>query len=178
MSKRSQPFVQGDCDALCGCYCIVNAVHYLHGYIDDEQAENIFMDILHELNDSEELLIRIEEGTGKREIRKLMDYLKTDHHIYWHKPFRYKTNQTLKNIWNSMSCFLEQAQHGIILLLIRHEGEGHWTLIKKVTDKTLILFDSDNLKVILRRRCTLSHFSKNRPYTLHPTTIYYLTRKP
>ena len=175
---RNNPFTQGSCDALCGCYCIVNAVHYLRRYIDDEQAETIFMDILHELKDSDELLVRIEEGTGKREIRKLMDYLKADHHIHWRKPFRRKTNLTLKQVWKSMSCFLEQPQHGIILLLIRYEGLGHWTLIKKVTDKTLILFDSDNLKVIQRRRCTLSHYNKKRQYTLHPTTIYYLTLNP
>ena len=178
MSKRSRPFSQGDCDALCGCYCIVNAVHYLNSYIDDEKAEIIFMEILHTLNDSEELLIRIEEGTGKREIRKLMDYLNIDHHIHWYKPFHRNTNLTLKQVWDSMSYFLQQPQQGVILLLLRYEDQGHWTLIKKVTDKTLYLFDSDNMKSIQRRQTTLSRYTRKRPYTLIPTTLYYLTLKP
>lgn len=177
MTKRSIPFRQGSLDALCGVYAVVNALCYLQRSISNEEAENIFIDILLELGDSEDLLNRIVEGTGRREIRQLMNYLNAEHNIHWHKPFSCKTNLTLNKVWVSMKTFLEQPERGVILALIIEDGI-HWSLIRKMSDKRIYLYDSENIKKMYRKRCAVTQHNSKRSNVIHPTSLYYLTLKP
>ena len=176
MTKRSIPFRQGGLDALCGVYAVVNALCYLQRSINNDEAEDIFIDILIELEDSKELLNRIVDGTGRREIHYLMDYLNTEHNIHWYKPFNRITKLTLNQVWHSMKTFLEQPKRGVILALIIEEGI-HWSLVRKMSDKKIYLYDSENIKTIYRKRCSITYHNPKRPNVVHPLNLYYLTLK-
>lgn len=177
MPKRPlKPFVQGNLDSLCGAYSVVNAVHYLCGPLCETRATSLFLDVLAQLEDSNVLLTRIDEGTRRREIRGLIQHLSQKYPLQWEKPFSTSTNLTTAKVWNAISSFLNQHK-GIVLTGVRHKNAGHWTLINRIDEKSIWLFDSDHMKVIHRYRCTISKHSKQRPYVLLPTTLYFIRCK-
>ena len=175
MTRRIKPYQQGNLDSLCGAYCAVNVVHYLCGPFPENKATDVFLNILDHLEDSTDLVSRIYEGTGRREIRQLMNFLMKKYPIIWHKPFEASTDLSVHKVWKSITQFLHE-HNGIVIAGLCYKGGGHWTLIREITPKSIRLFDSDNMKVVYRHQCSVKKHSKNRPYVLQPSTLYFVHR--
>ena len=167
--KRQKPFEQGRLDAFCGAYCLVNTVHYLYGPLSTDKAQRLLAEIVRHLNQHNDVIVRLVEGTGTTEIACALDnVIAKQYQIYRQMPFRCKKVK-LNIFWSHMQEFLEN-NHGIVLLGIY----DHWTLVKRVTDKSLILFDSDRMVRINRSHCTTDRKHNGSKYILYPARTYYI----
>ena len=72
-----------------------------------------------------------------------------------------------------MDGFLKN-NHGVIVLGM--EGKhSHWSLVSKVTNRSLLLFDSSNIRYLPRRNCTTSEITSSSLHYISPTHLIYLT---
>lgn len=172
MSKRRhKKYYQGSLDALCGVYSLINAVRLLKP-LSKEDAKQLFVDILIKLDQSEDIVDYIDLGMGTRDMHQLMLMLTDDYGIQFKKPF-HRSNVTLHQVWSVISTF-HNERRGVCVISIGGKDWEHWTVIEKVTNKRLVLFDSSGIKNINRKHCTLKKYTPHRPRILFPTTVYLL----
>jgi len=169
-SKRPvRPYQQGQLDGLCGAYCLVNVVHYMFGPTCSDTATKVFSELMQYFENHSTALNRMFEGTARREIlRALKD------HLSYRYPMEFKsaskTNRiSITELWSDMSEFMSEKD-GIILL----GTDEHWTLVSGVTDKTLVLFDSNNMKRLIKSRCTTSNRYRKSKTLIYPSSTYYI----
>jgi len=114
--------------------------------------------------------MRLSEGTKFREISEVVTHVVSKHHsIQRLKPYSRNKGITLECLWDDFSDFLSKHR-GVIILGI--DGKhGHWTLVRKVTTSSLLLFDSDRLHRLSKRHCSLD---EDGLHILRPTKVLYL----
>ena len=169
--SRLKPYLQGHLDAYCGVYSVVNVVHYLCGPLTTHQAETLFIKVMKYLESSRTAVSRLAYGTIFREISKAIEYIGQHYPIRRLKPFHRNKNVTLDMLWHHMSDFLS-AHNGIVILGM--DGKhGHWSLVRKVTSSSLLLFDSDKLHRLPKRHCTINE-DDDYLHILYPTQVLYI----
>jgi len=172
VKRRLKPYLQGQLDAFCGVYCVVNAVHYLCGPITPSHAELLFIKIMKHLEHSRSAIRRLSRGTRIKEISKALDnIIVKDYPICKLKPFNRNITVTLEELWSDLSEFLS-SENGIVILGM--DGKhGHWSLVRKVTNNSLLLFDSDGLKRLSKRHCATTE-NDTSLHVLYPTKVLFL----
>lgn len=171
--SRFKPYRQGSMDGYCGVYCVVNAVHYLRGPINSTQAEKLFIRAMSYLERSSGALNRLKHGTSFEELCAVFEHVVyKPYDIIWSRPFYRKRGVTLELLWKHIGSFVAN-KHGIAVLGLGGENE-HWSLVKKVTQHSLILFDSDGFFRLPRKNCTTSEKHGSRAHVLQATYILYL----
>ncbi len=169
-----RPYQQGNLDGLCGAYCIVNAVKYLCGPLSEKDSAKLFQEVLGFLDKRKFLVKRMTAGTELREMKGLLDQVVAKRYpIRRTKPFRKQSGLSLQEYWEGLQTFLDQDGRLVLIGLGGHHD--HWTLIRKVTSRSLVLYDSDRLQRLNRRHCTLSLSNPGgRRHVLYPTYTYFL----
>ncbi len=174
MKKRQRrPYRQGRLDSLCGPYSMVNVIHALRGPLSKEQAVELLIEILTFLEKSQPVLERIEWGTGTREMWRLIARISEKYELDCLKPFVLNKQASLAELWSEMLAFYRNTQ-GVMLIGIEHRDWSHWTVIKQISRTRLVLFDSGDLKVVYRKRCSVDAPTDTHPYQLFPTTLHCL----
>jgi hypothetical protein len=173
-----RPLQQGELDGLCGLYAVINAVRLLCPEIDDEVSAELFRRLVKRL---EKRGVRpLHALAWGMEMRTLTDVIETAC-AYQRRTFgiRIKVRQlelgrraSLDKIWAALQGELGEGQVAILGLSGRHE---HWTVAYAGSARCLRLADSDDLKVLLRSRCTLKR--GRRLHRLTPEEILILARK-
>lgn len=172
IQRTLKPFLQGHLDAYCGVYCIVNAVHHLRGPLTANQAYELLVKIMRFLESSQPALSRLSDGTRLKEISKVLDHTVIKRHrIHRLKPFKRNKGVTLDQLWRDLSVFL--STHNGIVILGMDGKHGHWSLVKKVTASSLLLFDSDRMHRLSKRHCSVNE-EEGRLHILTPTHVTYL----
>lgn len=168
---KHKPFQQGQLDGFCGAYCIVNAIHFLCGPLDEERASKIFNRSMRYLDRRKPIIKRINDGTRVGEITFLLDTIKKHYPIHVEKPFPPNKKVSLQDYWQQTQAFLSNHK-GIVLLGI-NGFHDHWTLAKAITPKTLMLYDSDGIKRLSRCHCTTDERVPRR-HTIPTSHTYYI----
>ena len=167
-----KPFQQGHLDAYCGVYSVINAVHHLCGPLATDEADRLISKVMKFLEDSRPAVCRLIKGTRFREILKVFDHVVIKHYpIHRLKPYSRNKDVTLDMLWCDLGNFLN-ANNGIVILGISGL-HGHWTLVRKITANSLLLFDSDGLHRLSKRCCSVRKGS-GCLHILRPTKILYL----
>lgn len=170
--SKLKPYQQGQLDGYCGVYSVVNAVHYLCGPLTSTQAEALLLKVMKFLEGSQPAVRRLSNGTILKEILKVIDHIIIRRYpICRLKPFHHNKNVSLDMLWSDMSAFLS-AHNGIVIFCLDGKYD-HWSLVKKVTDTSLLLFDSDKLHRLPKRYCTTDKDDEDL-HILYPTHILYL----
>lgn len=170
------PFQQGGLDSLCGLYSIINAERFINRSTDDE-TQQLFNDLVHYLSRRrllskfliggiihKEMLVILDKVVGKKRIANV-----------W-IPWRGVPNPDLTTFWKSMQSFLDGTPGRSIILGLQGYHD-HWTVIEKITNRSILLYDSALIKRLPRSSCTTVYATWQRKHVLLPAQTYFLSNE-
>jgi hypothetical protein len=170
------PFQQGGLDSLCGLYSIVNAERFINRSSDDE-SQQLFDDLIHYLSRRgllgkfliggilhPQMIMILDKVVGKKRISNV-----------W-LPWRGVPNPDLTTFWKSMQAFLDGTPGRSIILGLQGYHD-HWTVIEKITNRSILLYDSALIKRLPRSSCTTVYPTWQRKHVLLPAQTYFLSNE-
>jgi hypothetical protein len=170
------PFQQGGLDSLCGLNSIINAERIINRS-SDEDAQQLFNDLIHFLSRRgllprlliegiihTQMLLILEKVVGKLRISRVGI------------PWRGVPNPDLTTFWWSMQSFLDGTPGRAIILGLQGYHD-HWTVIESITDRSIFLYDSSEIKRLPRSRCTTVYATWKRKHLLLPAQTYFLSNE-
>lgn len=170
------PFQQGGLDSLCGLYSIINAERIINRS-SDEDAQQLFNDLIHFLSRRgllprlliggiihTQMLLILDKVVGKQRISSV------------EIPWRGVYNPALTSFWKSMQAFLDGTPGRAIILGLQGYHD-HWTVIESITDRSIFLYDSSEIKRLPRSRCTTVYATWKRKHLLLPAQTYFLSNE-
>ena len=154
--KSIQPYVQGDHDALCGFYAILNCLRICMADLD--LSHGFYHDLLEYMvwHDRERAATYLVRGLNIADLDRAVSnagrYVKKQlaRPVVVHRPFEHS------RALGSSSCIEQIAQHigrptrSCILALGHEHYAYHWTVAERVTPRSVLLADSCNDKSISR----------------------------
>ncbi len=170
------PFQQGGLDSLCGLYSIVNAERIINRSSDYE-TQVLFNDLIYYLSRRRllskfliggiihrEMLVILNKVVGKRRIQAV------------DIPWRGVPNPDLTTFWKSMQYFLDGTPRRAIVLGLQGYHD-HWTVIERITNRSIFLYDSALIKRLPRSQCTTVYATWKRKHVLLPAQTYFLSNE-
>src|ERR1700748_148459 len=129
---------QGTLDSVCGVYAIINSIALLDPHVD---TDGLFPYLLHKLE--HRLCTAIIHGLNNKELRKWVFAPSIAYCAKQRAKLRYVgcKRTSLDEHWQVMQAHCHRHGPGSIVLGIAGTYD-HWTCIKEVTERTLMLADS------------------------------------
>ena len=167
------PYQQGKLDSLCGLYSIINSSRLIHQY-DNQYCQLLFSEIISYLALESSLFKITTAGINFSTIGRIITDV-SNLNLIKEKPFKGVRTIPLELFWSSMASFLAEPNRAILL------GLGglydHWTVVQKITDKRIVLFDSSQLKYLNKSSCTTQIIDGTYPHIIKPRYTLYLKSK-
>ncbi len=170
------PFQQGGLDSLCGLYSIINAERIVN-HSSDEETQVLFDELIHYLSRRKlltkfliggiihtEMLVILKKVVGKKRISNVQI------------PWRGVQNPDLTTFWKSLQNFLDGTPGRSIILGLQGYHD-HWTVIEKITSRSILLYDSALIKRLSRSQCTTVYATWKRKHILLPAQTYFLSNE-
>ncbi len=167
------PYQQGGLDSLCGLYSIINAERIVN-HSSDNETQQLFDDLIHYLSRRglltkfliggiihTEMLVILKKVVGEKRISNVQI------------PWRGVQNPDLTTFWKSMQTFLDGTSGRSIILGLQGYHD-HWTVIEKITSRSILLYDSSLIKRLPRSQCTTVYATWKRKHLLLPAQTYFL----
>ena len=172
-----KPLTQGNLDGFCGIYSIINGLNLVHK-ISNPEAEILFSEIVRAIEDKKKKISDIAvDGLSDRDMAFVYrEIIKKRYPVETYKPFHNRPDTDLQTYWNEIYQFLENGEKRVVNLAVERKDWSHWTVIHKVSFKSLYLWDSGERKKFLRNNCVTKP-SGNGHLVLWPTTTRFLFRK-
>ena len=142
-----RPFEQGDLDGLCGVYAVVNATRLaarLHRRLSAADCADLFAALLAELADEGRLRGFVTHGLGPRVMARLLRrsgrWLRKRHGLALEvrRPFARRDQPGPDACLRVLAGHLARPGTAAIV-----GSDEHWTVVRGVTPKRLLLADSD-----------------------------------
>jgi len=147
-----EPFQQGALDCTCGLYAVINAIRLAVGdnrLASAESCLGLYYSFIQTLEHKQSVVFALQEGLSTQMISALLHTAKVHLRanmglkLDWQKPFHNRPTQNLGPVLTLIST--HRSRGGSVIL--GTEGKhDHWTVVQKVTSKSLMLADSNNLK--------------------------------
>jgi hypothetical protein len=170
------PFQQGGLDSLCGLYSIVNAERVINHSSDDE-TQVLFNDLIHFLSRRRLLSKFLIDGMMHMEMLVILNKVMGQKRIQTVEiPWRGVLNPDLTMFWKSMQYFLDGTPRRAIILGLQGYHD-HWTVIERITSRSIFLYDSSLIKRLPRSRCTTVYPTWKRKHVLLPAQTYFLSNE-
>lgn len=174
MPNGKKPYFQGSLDGLCAVYCIVNAARIIKN-ISEEEARNLFSQIILYLEKNNQLTIALTEGITLGTIGSILNLnIVSEIITERNMPFKHNPFATLDEFWSETISFLSVGKRAV-LIAIGGKAWDHWSIINTITDTNISFFDSHKLRRFNRSRCTTLKPTKTRPHLLCATHAYFLS---
>lgn len=175
-TRARPPFQQGGLDSLCGLYSIVNAERIINHSADDE-TQLLFNDLIYYLSRRKLLGKFLIEGIIHKQMLMLLDKVVGRKRIMSVRiPWRGVPNPDLDSFWLSMQAFLDGTPRRSIILGLQGYHD-HWTVIERITNRSIFLYDSALIKRLPRSHCTTGYPTLKRRHVLLPAQTYFLSNE-
>ena len=170
ISSHLETYQQGSLDSLCGVYAIINSIDTLSGVI---QSSKLFSHLIRKMGSR--LPTILIDGLSTKEVRRLvlapsMGFC-AQHGVrldYIVCPRR----RSISEYWQIMQAHMDRHGAGSIVLGMAGAQE-HWTCVRRITDKSLLLLDWQCLTRLCRRHISID--ATPAAYHLHPNDTFLLT---
>ena len=170
------PFQQGGLDSLCGLYSIINAERFIN-HSSDEETQQLFDDLIHFLARRKLLSKLLIGGIIHTEMLLILDKVVGKQRISNVRiPGRGVHNPDLTAFWKSMQRFLDGTPGRAIILGLKGYHD-HWTVIERITNQSIILYDSALITRLPRSSCTTVYATWKRKHLLLPAQTYFLSNE-
>src|SRR5215217_1160720 len=142
-----KPFEQGDLDGLCGVYAVVNAARlaaHPHRRLSAADCRGLFAALLAELAEEGRLRGFVAAGLGTRVLARLLRragrWLRKHHGLALEvrRPFAKRDQPQPEACLQTLAEHLARPGTAAIV-----GSDEHWTVVRAVTPKRLLLADSD-----------------------------------
>jgi hypothetical protein len=158
--QRIKPAKQGELDGACGFYAIVNAIHALEPSFDKPELFSQVLAAFLRDGDYMSYFNGTRRGTIKNTLSRVLDYLNSHFDMYHDKTqefyeFEFSIPYWLGDTSRNRKQVLEQmaqadnAKNCVCIVGYDHQTGGHWSVVKKVSDRGLHMLDSGNEKSII-----------------------------
>ena len=181
MPRNSLPRarIQGNLDGLCGVYAVVNSVRNLSPKrLNGEDERKLFRQLIAKLGEEDRLADALCNGMTVQPLGRLIDsaseFLRGNrgHRLSRQLAFR-QTPEGLQQFWELISSHLSDHGPGSVILGLGGKHD-HWTCISTMSEHTITLIDSDGIRRLHRKHCTVSDAKVGRHHVLWPTQTYLL----
>lgn len=178
-----KPKRQGAFDKACGFYAVHNALSLLYpGVVGDDDFSTL-LGALSRVTVPKQFFF----GTGRNELNRMLGHILDDNRFSptsVQRPWWTGGVVPLKDYWARLDDHLSQERSAAIVM-VGHEPTpdntfNHWTVVRKVTARSLILHDSDGLGRIPRLRSRVRDGKESnsaRPYSIDHTATFLLRRE-
>lgn len=179
------PFRQGQLDGLCGIYSIINAVRLVLGQkgktLSSDDWQSLFAALLYATDDSVGAASVASCGIDTKPFRKVLKsavrHLREEHDI------RIATRSLLPrhqrpNFPEFLGILRDTVAEPHQAVIVTVDGFlSHWTVVRAVTETSLLLFDSGGFDRITIANCRMTYEAKRRSREyLFPSRAAFLVR--
>jgi len=172
-----KPYIQGDLDGYCGVYSIVNASRLIHRDMTDEKAELLFRRIMIHVEQRKKLSLVSTGGICIKDMEALVkELLPKDVKITGRKPFRRSRGIRKAAFFKAIQEHLEGGKGRAVIANVRTDEWDHWTVVKSVSRKDILFFDSSSLNRLRRDRCRIGIKKQGSITMFLPRGVFFLWR--
>lgn len=151
-NRGLRPAIQGDLDALCGIYSVVNALYWLHPGLRRKPLFRALVSFFSQHYDIADCLIT---GTESAQLDALLNFLQSRRESRWpfhfHKPFARTRGLTTRDILAQCRNWLAQHPDRVVLL----GDQYHWSVVSHMDSKWMYFFDSGSYTRVRQRYWSL-----------------------
>ncbi|MNR96992.1 hypothetical protein D3C72_281550 [compost metagenome] len=174
---------QGSLDSLCGVYAVINsvkAVAHTRGFsLRRWECRALFSRLCGVLADGGLLADALTHGTT---IRTFQAMTRDAHEwllearglqLECRRAFG-KSPESLDQFWRKLSDHAQDQGPGSVLIGLSGRME-HWSCIRSINDRAIVLVDSDGARILRRELCTIADPDRRRIHQLLPTQALLVT---
>jgi hypothetical protein len=173
MRRQLTPYYQGSLDSLCGVHAIINALQVLVPAMSRKDAQTLFQVLMKEIARKEALKViwRGMDGVLFRHLlMRGLESVLASHEISIEvsRPFGSRPVEFVDMI-QTLAQMLDESCVAVTMV---HARVWHWTVIAKITRKSILLFDSNGLSAIRIENCALRKSDKR--YRINARELLFL----
>ncbi len=172
---RLTPYEQGNLDGFCGIYSIINATRLIVNGMGEEEAIDLFIDCLEYVGKKKNFGEACVKGVNREDIWKIFGKIvPAKYTIHVKRPFYRTKGVSFDDFFNVLREHFGQDGKRVAIICFYHEDWDHWTVVKALTMKRMMLFDSCNMKILDISQCTFEKKAKWKSYRLNPRSTFLL----
>jgi hypothetical protein len=161
------PYLQGQADSLCSVYSLVNASRLVNN-LTIYESQLIFNETIRFLSKKRKLAETLIGGVKHRDMFQLMCNIVGDN-------FQWKISgngfQKISVWWDFANNFLKENHRSAIIVSFGG-AQDHLSVIQSMTNKTMVLFDSSQIRKIRKSSCRLQGYPKDDCYVIYPSQSF------
>ena len=168
-----QAYSQGDLDGFCGIYATVNAIRLIDRRMRGDKSVVLFRRLLRCLEKRSTLSYIATGGLSLRDLEYILNKVVIPHYgITVTRPFCRLRMPSTKYFLGEVSAYLKEYPRRAVICSI----DGHWSVLKRVTEKQVHFFDSTSIKKVYREKCSITRVSSRKPYFFDKKEVFFLER--
>ncbi len=175
-----KPFQQGQLDGLCGFYSIINALRLINGGITEDKCYEHTEDWLLALEKKRGKLAKVvATGLYLNDMIYVLTMASERYDFRRSRPYYKQSKVDLDAFWTNMQDFFSSGNHRAIIIGYYSnlwDDDGHWSVVRKVTDKSIQLFDSYGNMYIRRSSCTTNIDEHGKRTVICPAQTIFLMK--
>ena len=175
---RLNPYQQGQLDALCGPYAIVNALRIVFTGMSKAECAYLLARCIEELEAQSRHRGSYEHGVNLWGMNRLIrNVVAPEYPVAVSRPFRNESNLTGLQLWQYLLDYFEApgtSRAAIVRGIIG--GGDHWTVVYAATPSRLNLFDSCNRRILHRHRFLENEKAADKGDLLFPAQVFIISR--
>jgi predicted acetyltransferase len=169
------PYEQGYLDGLCGVYSVINATRLIYKGMREEEGMQLFSACMRHVETRKSLGKVSTKGVDEKDIWSILrKVVLLKYAIRVERPFAKIENQSTKAYLNVLHDYFNQGKRRAAIICLFCDDWDHWTVIRSISPKRIILFDSSMMKAININRCTINKASKRKPYVIYIRDTFFL----
>lgn len=179
-SSKPRARCQGSLDGLCGVYSVVNSViHIAPRPLGREDVQDLFRTLCRALAEEGRLEDALVDGMTIRVLCRLIDraseLVENQKGFALQRRMAFATDPDggLNEFWQRLTQHLEETGPGSVLLGLGGKHD-HWTCVDRISETRIDLIDSDDLRWLNRKSCTVANQRGARKHVLWPTQTVLL----
>ncbi len=176
---RLTPYEQGNLDGFCGIYSVVNATRLIVNGMGEEEAIDLFIDCLQYVEKKKNFGEACVRGVNRKTSGKSLgrsSLLNTCGSC--EKAPLQNEGVSFDDFFNVLREHFGQEGKRVAIICFYHEDWDHWTVVKAMTMKRMMLFDSCNMKILDISQCTFEKKAKWKSYCLLGTPSFLPKSRP
>lgn len=175
---------QGNLDSLCGVYAVINSIKAVASTngcrLTRGDCKELFRQLCRVLADGGRLEDALTEGTTIRTFqamtRRAHEWLAAERRMVLASRRAFgRAPDGLDHLWTRLQGHALKEGPGSILIGIGGRMD-HWSCVRSVNDRAIVLVDSDGVKLLRRDRCTVSDPDRRRIHRLFGTQTLLVSK--
>lgn len=172
------PYEQGYLDGLCGIYSVINATRLIVTGMREEDAMKLFGKCMIHVEGRKSLGKVSTDGVLMSDIWSILKkVVLIKYAIVAERPFQKTREISLDDYFNTLREHFSKGGRRAAIISFECDDWDHWTVVKSISMKRLMLFDSSMMKSINIAKCTVNHPTKRNPYLIIPRETFFIYEK-